>query len=174
MIVSYEDLQDFAGISTDAQSLVELQIQGAQEIVEDFLGYGIEETEKTLTLSGDLDRQLNLGAPIGELSGLSFDGEEQDLSEFYSSGEYLCRLKAPFPRGERNISVTFTAGYATEDIPAVMKLTVLEIAAVLFSQGDGNIGVQSISDPNTGSRTFMERSFKRYLNKLISYKVAPW
>jgi hypothetical protein len=174
MIVGYDDLKTYGEFTSDLETDFDLQLQSAQEIVENYLGYPIEEGTITRTVDGSGSSTINLGCPVKEITSVTIDEELTPLSEFYISGEYLFRKGNYFPEGEQNTIIVFVGGYEDAKIPAIMKLTVLRIAAVLISEGAGSIGVSSVSDPNTGSRTFMERTFKRYLKELDPYRVSQW
>lgn len=176
MIVDYAALTQFAEIHGESETDYDLQLQSAQEIVENHLGYAIEKstTARTIYLDGNGERALNLGAPIISIESVTVDDVLTTLADFYPSGEFLFWKGSYWPRGERNVVIELFTGFEAADIPAIMKLTTLRIAAVLVSEGQGAIGVSSVSDPNTGSRTFMERTFKRYLKELDGYRVSPW
>jgi hypothetical protein len=58
------------------------------------------------------------------------------------------------------------------DMPKIIKLTIMRIAAVLQTESDGNIGVTSKSFGNSGDRTFMSyTNFDKYLLPLSNYKL---
>jgi hypothetical protein len=51
-------------------------------------------------------------------------------------------------------------------------MTVLRIAALLLSESDGNIGVQSKSFADSGTRTFINTvNFDKYLIQISIYKI---
>ncbi len=175
MIVTAEELKNYSDVVSSDDSMIELMITAAQEIVQNYLGYRIEANDYQDTLDGNGEESINLGVkPIKDVSQLVIDGETMDVSLLVPMKEYLIFPNYIFTAGSLNIKVLFRAGYENNEIPAVMKLTVIRIAALLLSEGSGHIGVSSISDGNTGSRTFMERSFKRYLRELSAYRVSKW
>jgi hypothetical protein len=56
----------------------------------------------------------------------------------------------------------------TSNIPDIIKLTVLRIAALLQSESDSNIGVTSKSFADSGTRTFVNyTNFDKYLIQLV-------
>jgi hypothetical protein len=58
------------------------------------------------------------------------------------------------------------------DMPKIIKLTIMRIAAILQSESDGNIGVTSKSFGESGDRTFVSfTNFDRYLAPLSAYKL---
>ena len=175
MIVTTAELVKYADLSVDDPDDLLLILSAAQERLENYLGYRLEAADYTSLFSGSSDDTLNLGIfPINSLSYLKIDGSEVDLDTIIISREHLILLNDLFPEGKYNIEVSFNAGHEADYIPDLLKLTVLRIAAVLASEGSGHIGVSSVSDGNTGSRTFMERSFSRYLREVSSYKASKW
>jgi hypothetical protein len=60
----------------------------------------------------------------------------------------------------------------TSNIPDIIKLTVLRIAALLQSESDSNIGVTSKSFADSGTRTFVNTvDYSRYLIQLSNYRL---
>jgi hypothetical protein len=58
------------------------------------------------------------------------------------------------------------------DMPKIIKLTIMRIAAILQTESDGNIGVTSKSFGDSGDRTFISyTNFDKYLLPLSSYKL---
>ena len=172
MVVSVSELKNYTETVAADDSIIDKMIRAAQEISENYLGYDIEAQDYDVLCNGSGERTLSLGVrPLISISSVLIDGESKDPEEFKLIGELLYYTNDIFPEGELNTLVSFRAGYEAEDIPAIIWLTIVRIASVLLSEGSGHIGVTSISDGNTGSRTFMERSFKRYLKELDPYRV---
>jgi hypothetical protein len=58
------------------------------------------------------------------------------------------------------------------DMPKIIKLTIMRIAAILQTESDGNIGVTSKSFGENGDRTFVSyTNFDKYLLPLSNYKL---
>jgi hypothetical protein len=174
MIATVEELKNYTEQYTDNDTQIELFIQSAQQIVENYIGYNIEVQDYNLTLSGDGTNFLNIGVhPVNSVTSISIDGESKDVSNFVVLKEFLFNKESYFSDGNFNIQISLNAGYAPDSIPEIMKLTVLRIAGVLCNEGR-NVGIQSISDSSTGSRTFMERNFNKYLALLNPFRILKW
>jgi hypothetical protein len=58
------------------------------------------------------------------------------------------------------------------DMPKIIRLTVLRIAALLQSESDQNIGVTSKSFAESGTRTFVNTvNFEKYLNQISKFSL---
>jgi methylmalonyl-CoA mutase cobalamin-binding subunit len=81
-------------------------------------------------------------------------------------------LESSFTEGTNNILVSYTAGYADEDIPGVIKLTILRIAGLMLVETGGNIGATSKSFDMGGSRTFVNtKDYAPYLKVLDTIRI---
>jgi hypothetical protein len=175
MIITEADLKGFTG-NLNNDDLNSSYILAAQSIIEDFIGYKIEEVEYTEKISGVDINIIDLGIkPISAVDFLSIDGEifiDGGLTDetYIIKDNFLIFPDRSGFLGEYNISVTFTAGYAALDIPELFKVTCLRIAGILKSESNGNVGVKSKSFED-GSRTFSEIGFDKYLKVLNPYKV---
>jgi len=58
------------------------------------------------------------------------------------------------------------------EMPEVIKMTIMRIAALLQTEADGNIGVTSKSFGDSGTRTFLNTvNFDKYLIQISKYKL---
>lgn len=172
MILTAAELKEYNQAHDDS-TLNDLFISAAQDIIENFLGYGVEETFYVDRLySGDGTCILFLGKqPISAVDSVKIDGAVMPgLDELKVQDDYIYHEDG-FPAGIQNISVTFTAGWAAGEIPNVIKLTALRIAGILKKESNGNIGINSVTDPASGSRTFQEIRFGKYLSLLAKYRI---
>jgi len=57
------------------------------------------------------------------------------------------------------------------EIPEIIKLTIMRIAAILQTEGDSNIGITSKSFGDSGTRTFINTTnFDKYLIQISNYR----
>ena len=114
---------------------------------------------------------LRVGAkPIVSVESVNVDGSILPISYFYFFDDtiFFKDTSKIFPKGS-NITVDFFAGF--EEIPAIMKMTVLRIAALLQLESDSNIGVSSRSFADS-SRTFLNTTnYDKYLVQCSRYKL---
>ena len=167
MVVTKEELQGFTGVEFESgNNIAELFIGSAQNIVENYLGYEIESKEYTKHFALHTSNVIKAGVKnITNVSEITIDGT---LVEDYYIDDDKIILKQPVISD--NIIVKFTAGFST-DLPAVIKLTVLRIAALLQTESNNNIGISGKSFID-GSRTFTNfTNFDRYLIACSKYKL---
>ena len=167
MIVTKEELEGFTGVQFEnGNNIAELFIGAAQNIVENYLGYEVESKEYTKHFSLHSSNIIKCGVKnITAVKEITVDGI---LVENYYIDDDKIILKQPVISD--NIIVTFTAGFST-DLPQIIKLTVLRIAALLQTESNNNIGISGKSFMD-GSRTFMNfTNYDRYLIACSKYKL---
>ena len=166
MIVKANELLDYTGVQLETPELAELFIGSAQNIVESYLGYEIESQDYTKHFSLHTSNIIKCGVKnITAVSEITVDGTP--IVDYYIDDDKII-LKQPVISD--NIIVTFTAGFS-EDLPAIIKLTVLRIAALLQTESNNNIGISGKSFMD-GSRTFIKfTNFDRYLIACSKYKL---
>ena len=167
MIITKEELQGFTGVEFESgNNIAELFIGAAQNIVENYLGYEVESKEYTKHFALHSSNVIKVGVKnITAVSEITVDGTPVD--NYYIDDDKII-LKQPVISD--NIIVTFTAGFST-DLPQIIKLTVLRIAALLQTESNNNIGISGKSFMD-GSRTFMNfTNYDKYLISCSKYKL---
>ena len=167
MVVTKEELQGFTGVEFESgNNIADLFIGSAQNIVETYLGYGIENKEYVKHFALHSSNVIKCGVKnITVVSEITIDGT---LVEDYYIDDDKIILKQPVISD--NIIVKFTAGFGV-DLPQIIKLTVLRIAALLQTESNNNIGISGKSFMD-GSRTFVNfTNFDRYLIACSKYKI---
>lgn len=173
--VSLNELRTYIN-NYEASDEIDAQLEGylasAQQIVEDYLGYKLEEKTYTRRYSGTDEWKLYLDVlPIKAVTSLTVNNEAIAVSEVGIEDDYIFSINGMniFRRGVDNIVVGFTAGYSDE-IADIIKTTILRIAALLWSEQDGNIGITSKTFSD-GSRSFISyTNFNKYLQELRLYR----
>ena len=166
MIVTKEELLEYTGVELNTPELAELFIGSAQNIVENYLGYEIESKEYTKHFALHNSNVIKVGIKnITAVKEITVDGT---LVENYYINDDEIVLNQPVISD--NIIITFTAGFGS-DLPQIIKLTVLRIAALLQTESNNNIGISGKSFMD-GSRTFTNfTNFDRYLIACSKYKL---
>ena len=167
MIVTTDELQGFTGVEFETgNNIAELFIGASQNIVENYLGYAIESKEYTKHFALHTSNIIKCGVKnITAVKEITVDGTP--VVDYYIDDDKII-LKQPVISD--NIIVTFTAGFS-EDLPQIIKLTVLRIAALLQTESNNNIGISGKSFMD-GSRTFTNfTNFDRYLIACSKYKL---
>ena len=167
MVVTKEELQGFTGVEFESgNNIAELFIGASQNIVESYLGYEIESKEYTKHFALHSSNIIKCGVKnITVVSEITIDGTP--VENYYIDNDKII-LKQPVISD--NIIIRFTAGFS-EDLPAIIKLTVLRIAALLQTESNNNIGISGKSFID-GSRTFTNfTNFSKYLDACSKYKL---
>ena len=167
MIVTKEELQGYTGVEfEDGNNISDLFIGSAQNIVENYLGYEIESKEYTKHFALHTSNVIKCGVKnITAISEITIDGTP--VENYYIDDDKIILKQLVI---SDNIIIRFTAGFST-DLPAIIKLTVLRIAALLQTESNNNIGISGKSFMD-GSRTFMNyTNYDKYLIQTSKYKL---
>ena len=167
MIVTKEELQDYTGVEfEDGNNISDLFIGSAQNIVENYLGYEIESKEYTKHFALHTSNVIKVGVKnITAISEITIDGTP--VENYYIDDDKIILKQLVI---SDNIIIRFTAGFST-DLPAIIKLTVLRIAALLQTESNNNIGISGKSFMD-GSRTFISyTNYDKYLIQTSKYKL---
>ena len=167
MVVTKEELEGFTGVQFESgNNIGELFIGAAQNIVENYLGYEIESKEYIKHFALHSSNVIKCGVKnITAVSEITVDGVP--VENYYIDDDKIILNQ---PVISDNIIITFTAGFS-EDLPQIIKLTVLRIAALLQTESNNNIGISGKSFMD-GSRTFTNfTNFSKYLDTCSKYKL---
>ena len=167
MIVTKEELQGYTGVEfEDGNNISDLFIGSAQNIVENYLGYEIESKEYTKHFALHDSNVIKVGVKnITNVAEITIDGTP--VEDYYIDDDKIILKQLVI---SDNIIVKFTAGFGT-DLPAIIKLTVLRIAALLQTESNNNIGISGKSFMD-GSRTFISyTNYDKYLIQTSKYKL---
>ena len=172
MIVTRDEFEKYSGVYTDENNtLPELYIQSAENILFNYLGYDPTPQNYRHVFNGNGESYLRVGVkPIWLVAEVRIGNTAQDLGNITFDNDTIYLLNGTFPEGKGNITVDFSAGY--NEIPAIMKMTVLRIATLLQSEGDSNIGITSKSFEESGTRVFQNyTNYDKYLIQCSKYKL---
>ena len=167
MVVTKEELEGFTGVQFESgNNIAELFIGASQNIVENYLGYEIESNEYVKHFALHSSNVIKCGVKnITAVKEITVDGAP--VENYYIDDDKIILNQ---PVISDNIIITFTAGFG-EDLPQIIKLTVLRIAALLQTESNNNIGISGKSFMD-GSRTFTNfTNFDRYLITCSKYKL---
>ena len=167
MVVTKEELEGFTGVQFESgNNIAELFIGAAQNILENYLGYEIESKEYTKHFALHSSNVIKAGVKnITAVKEITINGVP--VEDYYIDDDKII-LKQPVISD--NIIVKFTAGFS-EDLPQIIKLTVLRIAALLQTESNNNIGISGKSFMD-GSRTFTNfTNYDKYIIACSKYKL---
>jgi hypothetical protein len=178
VFITADELKAYTGVIKNADaSLQETYVGAAEDIVCNYLGYTPIKAARRDILDGSGGHGLYVRAkPVAVISGIYDIGTgapiEGTPEGIVAREEFIYSPAAVFPEGKKNILVEYEAGYEMDALPAVIKLTALRIAALLQTEADNNIGVNSKSFAESGTRVFTNfQNFDKYLAPISRYKL---
>jgi hypothetical protein len=181
--MSYVPLADFEKYTEvhEKPELLQSYLDAAENIVNAYLGFvpTLREYHQVFDGTGTTGLQLR-AKPIKTIDSVEIAGQPVPAAAFMTSGEFIYYGDF-FPEGKNNIQVVYTAGWGDvvdddeangAELPRIITMTVLRIAALLQSEGGANIGVTSKSFGDSGTRTFVNTvNFDKYLVQISPYKL---
>lgn len=172
LLASKEDFEKYTGIQEEENySQAELFLGSASDIVRNYLGYDPSKHNSKKLFNGNGRKWLRLESkPIQSINEVQIEGMTVDKQFFYFDDDTLIFKNETFPEGIKNIYVDFDSGF--EEVPDLIKLTVLRIASLLATESDQNISV--VSKTFDGStRTFYNfTNFQKYLLPISKWKLV--
>lgn len=178
MIVPVEVFNAYSGNYEDSPESVEMKktfLLSAEEIVSSYLSYHPEEKlYSDVALTGmDRSHVLLPTRPIKELVELLVDGvaipEEEIL---FFDDRIRFKKRSRIFKKESEIIVAYKGGWNVDDMPAVIRLSIMRIATLMLSETGGNIGLTGKSFADN-SRTFINYSnYKKYLEPLDGLRIV--
>jgi hypothetical protein len=175
-LISWEYVQRILHISDSQQEQTELLIGWITRRGETIARRELESKERTVYLSGYGGSELILPHwPVKIVASVIISGNEiTDFSVDERKG-IIYRKDATFPKGERNIEVTYTAGWSDITAPDDVKLACLEaISWNLKRFNDGAMGVKNQTTPdgvNVGYELVLPLSVQRVFESYKSVGV---
>lgn len=173
MIITVDELNNYLNNYESDENITALKEQiilSAEDIVKDYLGYdplcGYHEMEHHIGIG---KRELYLNSKhIKNVEGLFIDG--QFVCDYTVAGNHLYR-KEGFGSGS-DILVNYTSGWRPNELPRIIKTTVMRIATLLWTETSGNIGLSSRVSPDN-SKTFLNyTNYSKYLAPLETYRIV--
>lgn len=157
--------------STETTAIKQTCLDAACEIVNAYLGYDASAKARHEYLSGiGINRIYPKARHITEVSSLIVNGAE--VTEYDLIDDYVRLRSGIFPQGEENVEVHYTAGWTENQLPDSIRMTILQIASLMFQESNGNIGVTSKS-MGDNSRTFINyTNFDKWLSKIDFWRVV--
>ena len=172
-IVTVAELAKYSGVYADENAEEqELYISAAFDILCSYLGYDPRKQEYTRFYRGKNSSEIRVGTkPIAEIKEIKIDGVPFHLEQFAFNDDSVFFTSMGEFSSKNVVQLTFVAGWEREEIPAIMKMTVLRIATLLQLESDSNIGVNSRSFGDS-TRTFLNTTnYDKYLIQCSRYKL---
>ena len=101
-------------------------------------------------------------------TGRAFDGGEADTESDFTVGDADASTEAPIV--DAGDALKMDDGNA---VPPVIKSAIVRIAALMFQETSGNIGITGKSFGESGSRTFVNYvNYQKYLMPISNYRLT--
>ncbi|MCX7611849.1 MAG: hypothetical protein N2043_09715 [Ignavibacterium sp.] len=185
-VITLTEFKVFNKISTDDVSLdIFLQdiIEYAQAQAENYCGVKFELKEYVELYDGDQSNVLILNNyPIKNIKKIRmFDGVNWNL---LVSGIDYNRLLFDehriildggiFQKGIKNYEITYEAGYTENEMPLDIRLGILELASVIFSESKQGDGTLLVNSKNKGQIGLTESYDKDIENKILTSRFKRY
>ena len=171
-MITEVELNTFTG-NFETNVLKTTVIDAADRVVRDFLGYSPEQTDFTYRFTGTGYDYCALPVPgASVIKSITIDGTTFSSSNYSldaTENKVLLNTGYYFTR-DAKIVIVYTAGYSS--IPAAMKHSCLRIAALMFEEMHGNIGVTSKQFADLSKNFISYTNYNKYLNPLSRYRLG--
>lgn len=188
-LITINEFKLFNKINTADPSLddfIQNIISYAQKQAEEYVNYNLEfNTYEELINGNGLDRVYPYNIPIKNVYEVTkYDSKTKTFVELRENVDYnrlifdnhsIILDGYIFEIGMKNYKVKYEAGYTDSDVPANVKLGLLELATIYFNeskQGEGNLIIASKNKAQTGASEnydkdiemkILERRFGKYV-----------
>lgn len=173
MIITLTNFNTFMNdfeTSTDVDTLKTNCISSAEGIVEGFLGYKINKTGYNQRFRNIYSDFIVVNSYITKIISLKISDVEV-FAEDISFEKYYITVKNYNNYKNCVVEISYEGGWTNTTAPAIISVTVCEIATLLYLQTAKNIGVTGLLGTDGMSRTFINyTNFDKYLKKLEDYK----
>lgn len=171
-MVTIEDLKQITGLNDDGMdSVIQECIDTAKSIIEDYIGYSIDDTSYDEVLRGyNTNCILLKGMNVRDVV-LKYEGVT--INDFIQYDDYHIALPngEKFERGSK-IEVSYKSGWANP--PSPILLAIKFIAGALYANTKNRDTIEGTSYPN-GSITYKDNTkYYRYLPMVDKYNRNVW
>lgn len=178
MIVDITTFDEYTGNHEDSTGAVALKtnyLQSAEEIVINYLGFDptASNTSHEEIISGiGINKVYTRHKPINQVVSIKVNGVELTPADYVAEGDSIRLASGVFPVGIDNVVASFKSGWTSQNMPSVIKMTIMQIASLMLQESNGNIGVTGKSFGDN-SRSFVNyTNYDKWLAKLDGLKVV--
>ena len=168
-VVSLDEFNTYSNNFSDTEGDVKLKVNllnSAQSVVEEWLGYSLASCHHKEIHIGTNQKIIYLDAmPITTVWSVTIgDKVLEPVSHGISSVTLPC-----IARNGEEIVVEYDSGW--QEVPDLIKTTILRIATLLLTESNGNIGLTSKSFPDNTRNFLNYTNFSKYLEPLALYRI---
>jgi len=171
-MITIEQLKIYAKAESYEDDLLQIHLDTAYSMIEDYIGYSLEEKAYTYNLTykdiyGKDNQYILLKAfPATDIE-LTINGE---VYTDYTIDNFVLYFNKAILKTDL-VAISYLAGYSV--YPPVIDNTALEIATLLIMEAGQNIGLTSKSFDGGMSRQFVNyTNYDKYLSKLKGFKIS--
>jgi hypothetical protein len=163
LIVTLEEFQEYVKDNSTGNDDVYTEIiLAAQNLIEKFLNYELEKTEKTIIRFGNDANEMDFTRSFVPIDGSvelerrlfpteAWTDEVGDYVTYIRDGLNYIWCERIFD-GEQQYKFVFTSGYEVEDVPAIIKVCCKELAAHMRKIRENNLhGIKQRAENINGS-----------------------
>ena len=190
-LVTYEDITQFLETDETEEGLLNLLSFNATTELENYTHRILAQREISEFHNGHNQNTLELRQyPVQEITSIKvwrtnpIPDYIPIAKEIYNydpnpEGPVQIRLLIhfSFPRGDRNIKVTYTAGYTRETLPDDLMMACVETVSWLYKRLKARqIGVsQLVDERNRTGRTLYDRTLPPHVREILEpYRIKGW
>lgn len=145
-------------------------IESAEGIISNYLGYSLLKTEYKYKFKNIYAEFILLPAYITSIKTLIINNQEINSADIIINKIYVT-IKNYYNYKNIEIDIDFFGGWEITTLPSIIKITICEIATLLYLQTNKNIGITGLIGTDGLSRTFINyTNFDKYVKKLEGYK----
>lgn len=145
-------------------------IEGAEAIVSEYLGYPLEKKRYVMSFQNIYNDFIIVPAYINTINELKIYDMGISEDDIVVNKVYIT-IKNYWNYKGIQVNIDFYGGFEAATLPPLIKITICEIATLLYLQTNKNIGMTGIAAPDGMGRTFINyTNFDKYLKKISGYK----
>lgn len=148
----------------NSSELFNLYLNSAQGIVEKYIGYSLEEKIYT---RGKIGGATYIEAEAVNVSELKINGEEIEILKQSVNIILIQNISH-----DQIHTIEYKAGFKPDNIPDIIRLTMMRIAALMVSEEGGDIAITGKNFGADGGRTFIAtRDYSKILKEIEGYRI---
>ena len=147
----------------EQDALLLLYLNSAQQIIENYIGYSLE----AKTYNYGIKRSGYFVLQSANIFDLKING---DAVTVLKQNVNIVFIKENIT-GEIS-SIEYTAGFNKDNVPEIIRLTMMRIASLMVSEEGGDIAITGKNFGADGGRTFIStRDYSKILKELDAYRI---
>lgn len=173
MLVTLTEFNTFMNdyeTSVNVDTLKTNCILSAQNIVQNYLNFSLKKQTTKEKFANIYNDFICVSGFITKINSLTLNGVEINSNDIYFNKHYI-KVECYYNYKGIEVEIEYEVGFDDTDCPEILKLTILQIATLIYMQSNKNIGITGLLGQDGISRTFINyTNFDKYLINLAGYK----